>query len=161
MQSKAPMFNIPTVRAHCDIPCKIYDPATAQIAALSVVRLMDIIAELAEHPDKDSAAQLARLVAQKEVHAAQVKHEVTTIWGDYFKQPQIEKFPDIHEVTHQIMQAASKCKQGIARQDGIILVEQLNRFSEIFWHSKAMVTHRVFAPYPPALEVVHPYLKDA
>jgi nickel superoxide dismutase len=59
------------------------------------------------------------------------------------------------------MQAASKCKQGIARQDGLVLVEQLNRFSEMFWQSKDMVTHRVIAPYPPALEVVHPYLKDA
>ena len=154
------MFNIPTVQAPCDIPCKIYDPATAQIAALSVVRLMDIIAELGEHPDKDSTAQLARLVAQKETHAAQVKHDVTTIWGDYFKQPQIEKFPSIHEVTHGIMQAASKCKQGIDRADGVELLKQLNHFSEMFWHSKDIATHRVLAPYPPALEVVHPYLKD-
>tara|TARA_B100000768_G_C11269079_1_gene372503 strand:- start:1671 stop:2138 length:468 start_codon:yes stop_codon:yes gene_type:complete len=155
------MFKIPIVQAHCDIPCKIYDPATAQIAALSVVRLMDIIAELTKCPDKNDTAQLTRLVTQKEAHAALVKHEVTTIWGDYFKQPQIEKFPDIHEVTHQVMQAASKCKQGIARKDGIILLEQLNCFAEMFWHSKDISTHHVVAPYPPALAVVHPYLKDA
>ena len=154
------MFKLPTVQAHCDIPCKIYDPSTAQIAALSVVRLMDMIAELAERSDKNNAAQLARLVAQKEVHAAQVKHEVTTIWGDYFKSPQIEKFPSIHDVTHQVMQAASKCKQGIDRKDGIRLLEQLNHFSEMFWHSKDISTHRVLAPYPPMLAVVHPYLKD-
>ena len=66
MRLKALMFSITAVHAHCDIPCKIYDPAVAQIAALSVVRLMDIIAELADHSDKDSTAQLARLVAQKE-----------------------------------------------------------------------------------------------
>ena len=28
-----------TADAHCDIPCKIYDPSTALIAALSVVRI--------------------------------------------------------------------------------------------------------------------------
>ena len=155
------MFNIPTVQAHCDIPCKIYDPTTAQIAALSVVRLMDMIADLHEHPDKDSGAQLARLVTQKEIHAAQVKHEVTTIWGDYFKQPQIEKFPSIHDITHRVMQAASKCKQSIDRRNGVKLLEHLNGFSEIFWDSKDIATHRVIVPYPPALAVVHPYLKDA
>ena len=36
---------IPKIDAHCDIPCRIYDPMTAQIAALSVVRLMDIMDE--------------------------------------------------------------------------------------------------------------------
>ena len=37
-----------TVFAHCDIPCKIYDPSSAQIAALSVVRLIDIMEEAAD-----------------------------------------------------------------------------------------------------------------
>ncbi len=32
-------------QAHCDIPCGIYDPHPAIIAALSVVRLMDIMHE--------------------------------------------------------------------------------------------------------------------
>ena len=152
------MFKFPVVHAHCDIPCKIYDPAISQVAALSIVRLMDLIAELGDQHDNTRAAQLARLVAQKEVHAAQVKHDVTTIWGDYFKQPQIERFPEIHRVTHAIMQAASKCKQGIARDDSLLLLEQLNSFSEMFWHSKDIATQRVIAPYPPELEVVHPIL---
>lgn len=40
------MLKLRGVAAHCDIPCKIYDPAVAQVSALSVVRLMDIIAEV-------------------------------------------------------------------------------------------------------------------
>ena len=56
-----------SVQAHCDIPCKIYDPQIAQIAALSVIRFMDLIQELA---DKDSLtlaeqAQLGRLMQEK------------------------------------------------------------------------------------------------
>ena len=39
------MFLLRTVKAHCDIPCKIYDPAISQVAALSVVRLLDLIEE--------------------------------------------------------------------------------------------------------------------
>ena len=33
------MVKIEEANAHCDIPCKIYDPAVVQVAALSVVRL--------------------------------------------------------------------------------------------------------------------------
>ena len=40
------MLNFKTAQAHCDIPCKIYDPSTAQLAALSCVRLMDLIKEV-------------------------------------------------------------------------------------------------------------------
>ena len=38
----------PAVSAHCDIPCKIYDPFSAQLAALSVIRFVDLLNELAE-----------------------------------------------------------------------------------------------------------------
>ena len=155
------MFKFPEAQAHCDIPCKIYDPCVAQVAALSIVRLMDLIAELGDLSTSANAAQLARLTSQKENHAAQVKHDVTTIWGDYFKQPQIERFPQIHNVTHGIMQAASKCKQGTVRDDGIELLSQLNQFAELFWHSKDIPTQSVIAPYPPALQVVHPILTRA
>ena len=41
-------FHFEKARAHCDIPCGIYDPSTAQIAALTVVRMMDLMAGLAE-----------------------------------------------------------------------------------------------------------------
>ena len=155
------MFKFPEAQAHCDIPCKIYDPCVAQVAALSIVRLMDLIAELGDLSTSANAAQLARLTSQKENHAAQIKHDVTTIWGDYFKQPQIDRFPQIHNVTHGIMQAASKCKQGTVRDDGIELLSQLNQFAELFWHSKDIPTQSVIAPYPPALQVVHPILTRA
>ena len=34
--------------AHCDIPCKIYDPAISQVATLSVIRLIDLLHEIDE-----------------------------------------------------------------------------------------------------------------
>ena len=75
-------MNIEIAHAHCDIPCKVYDPAIAQFAALSVVRLMDLINELEDITSVKNAAQLTRLVAQKEEHAQAVKNDVATIWGD-------------------------------------------------------------------------------
>ena len=34
------------VSAHCDIPCKIYDPIISQIAVLTMIRLVDLIEEI-------------------------------------------------------------------------------------------------------------------
>ena len=39
-------MKIRNVKAHCDIPCAVYDPAVAQFAALSVVRFLDLIGEM-------------------------------------------------------------------------------------------------------------------
>ena len=34
-------FGVEEAKAHCDVPCGIYDPIVAQINALTVVRMMD------------------------------------------------------------------------------------------------------------------------
>ena len=84
------MIKFESVSAHCDIPCKVYDPYMAQYAAISVLRLIDLINEMPDKTTlKSDLAKLNRLVAQKEEHAHKVKEEVATIWGDYFKQPKI------------------------------------------------------------------------
>ena len=156
------MFGIKEVKAHCDIPCKIYDPATALIATLSVIRLLDLIHEIGDSVTSAAdSAKIVRLTDQKEIHAASVKHDITTIWGDYFKDPQIEAFPEVHELVHTIMQQASKCKQSIARENGDHLLTSVNRFAEIFWATKCFETHMVVAPYPPALGVIQPILTSA
>jgi len=153
--------NIPSASAHCDIPCKIYDPSTALIAALSVVRLLDIMAETADGKDPQSLEALntiARCTYRKEEEAEKVKHEIRIIWGDYFKTPQIEAFPEIHGLTHEIMLKASACKQNAAREDGKALVDLVNRFAEIFWTTKEIETIRHPCPYPPGLETIYPVL---
>lgn len=145
--------------AHCDIPCKIYDPSGAQIAALSVIRFMDLLAEL-DKPGLSLAehVQLARLTQEKETHAEKAKHEVRVIWGDYFKQPQFEKFPDTHELVHSIMLAGSACKQGVERDKGLKLLSLINQFAEAFWATKDVATYTATCPYPPSEEVVYPKL---
>ena len=152
------MVKIEEANAHCDIPCKIYDPAVVQVAALSVVRILDIISEL-EDSSKGNQSELARLTIEKENQARIVKDEIRIIWGDYFKDPQIEMYPNIHSLVHSIMMSGSKCKQSIDRQNGLDLVELVNEFTEAFWGTKDVKTQRVIAPYPPALEVVQPILE--
>ena len=145
--------------AHCDIPCKIYDPTPAQIATLTVIRMLDLIAELeGKTLTLAEQAKLARLVQEKEQHAAKVKEEVRVIWGDYFKQPQFDQVPGIHELVHSIMLQASKCRQEIGRENGLELLTLVNQFAQAFWTTKGVVTFSAPCPYPPAEQVVYPKL---
>tara|TARA_B100001029_G_scaffold76173_1_gene62243 strand:- start:37 stop:504 length:468 start_codon:yes stop_codon:yes gene_type:complete len=155
------MFQIKNAYAHCDIPCKIYDPAVSLVAALSVVRLTDILLEIDDLSSLDSQSKLARVVVQKEDEAQKVKNEVNIIWGDYFKEPQLEAFPETHEIVHGIMRLGSKCKQEVSREAAEELLQELNRFVDIFWKTKDVETKTVIAPYPPALPMVVPVLESA
>ena len=153
-------IGVSVVSAHCDIPCKIYDPITAQIAALTIIRMVDLINELNANDNlslKDQA-QLIRLVNEKEKHGLQVKEEVRGIWGDYFKQPQFDQVPGIHELVHNIMLQASKAKQGIDRDDSLTLLTLVNDFARAFWTTKGVETFTATCPYPPAAEVIYPVL---
>ena len=155
-------MKIKEAQAHCDIPCKIYDPVVIQIAALTVVRILDIIEEKKLDTSKiDDVSELARLTLEKENQAKIVKDETRIIWGDYFKLPQIEVFPNVHDLVHSIMMQGSKCKQSLDRENATKLVDLVNDFSEIFWKTKDVPTVRVTAPYPPALEMVVPKFSDA
>ena len=154
-------MKIREARAHCDIPCAVYDPAVSQYAALSVLRFLDLIAEMPDSIEsKKDLAHLTRLVQQKEEHAIEVKDAVRTIWGDYFKEPQIKFFPKIHELVHSIMLSASKCKQELDVKNGLDLLNLLNQFSEIFWESKGFETELVKAPHPPSLGMTKPILDN-
>lgn len=154
------ILSFDSAQAHCDIPCKIYDPSGAQIAALSVIRFIDLINEMdtGEPLSISQQATLSRLVREKEIHAELVKQEVRVMWGDYFKQPQFEQFPDTHTLVHNIMLAGSACKQHVSRDNAEKLLALVNEFAEAFWVTKGVETFRATCPYPPAEEVVYPKL---
>ena len=136
-----------TAYAHCDIPCGIYDPHYAQIAALTVVRMNQLIDAL-EKPADDPAAvhkhhnSFTRYVIVKEEHAEICKREVRVIWGDYFKPEHIEKYPDLNQLVFNIMKMAGKGKQEVSAQGAQDLLAQVQRFSEIFWETKGVKTTR-------------------
>ena len=90
------VFGFEKARAHCDIPCGIYDPHQAQIGALTVIRMIDLMTEMklthaADSPE--AANNMPRYVLVKEEHAELVKREIRVIFGDYIKQEQLDKFP--------------------------------------------------------------------
>jgi nickel superoxide dismutase len=154
-------LHFPVLMGHCDIPCKIYDPINAQIAALTIIRMVDLLNELKAKSTLtlDEQAQFLRLVNQKEAHGLKVKEEINVIWGDYIKSPQIELFPELHDLVHNIMLASSQAKQHISKEAALTLLTHVNRFAEIFWATKKVTTFVATCPYPPAEQLVYPNLK--
>lgn len=149
------------VKAHCDIPCGIYDPIVAQISALTAVRMLDLMTDFdAKTPNKNKEYMnsMARYIAVKEEHAERAKAEIRVIWGDYFKAQHVEKYPNAHALVHKIMQLGSKVRQTTDREQATQFVDAINEFAQMFWETKGIATKRAKAPYAPALELVYPNL---
>ena len=152
-----------TVYAHCDIPCGIYDPHEAQLAALTVIRMDQLIGELPQPPTDSKpeeraaySSKMARYTAVKEQHAELVKQQVRVIWGDYFTPDHLKQFPKTSELVFQILKQASKCRQGIALTDAQELLKLVQDFAEIFWQTKGVTTKRQPSMQKPGGELVVP-----
>ncbi len=130
-------------RAHCDVPCGIYDPHAAQIASQTVQAMVTKMqaltppasgGDLAARQTYENTA--TRMITTKEQHAEIVKREVLILWTDYFKPPHLERWPDLHTKVWLTCKKASQCKQEVNAQAAQELVDQVNEIANIFWESK-------------------------
>ena len=145
-----------TADAHCDIPCGIYDPHLMQIAALTVLRMNQLIDGLGDDAAK-TKANLGRYLLVKEEHAELAKREARVIWGDYFKPEHLEKYQDLHATVWNILKLAGKCRQEVNMAAAQELLGSVQKFAEIFWDSKGAKTHRQPSKQGPAGgELVYP-----
>lgn len=153
------MFKFDKVKAHCDVPCGIYDPSTAQIAALSVIRMIDLM-DAAQKGDNEAAYlnSMARYITVKEDEAIKCKNEIAIIWGDFIKPPHVKEYPNLHVLAHKIMMLGGAAKQHNSREKAMELLAAVNEFAEIFWAIKGVKTQTVTAPYAPNESVVSPLL---
>ena len=125
------------VRAHCDIPCGIYDPSEAVLAARTVARMVELIGKLPEGATSVADRNtFARCVAVKEQHAEKVKHEIAVIWSDYFKPEHLTAFPDLHTNVWNLLKLAGKCKQGVDVQAAADLEAATRAFADMFRATK-------------------------
>jgi nickel superoxide dismutase len=152
-----------TVYAHCDIPCGIYDPHEAQIAALTVLRMDQLIHELPKpaagaKPEEMEAwgAKLARYMLVKEQHAERLKTEIRVIWGDYFTADLAKQHPTVHEAVFKILKSASKARQGTNVADAEELVKSVQEFAELFWKTKGAQTKQLPSMQKSGGEIVYP-----
>lgn len=121
-----------TVYAHCDVPCGIYDVKSAQIAAETVLKMVQ---KLSEYPEDDLNSRV-RAIWTKEEHARKCKEELLTLWTDYFKSEHLEKFPDLHNTFWQAAKLCSKAKQTVDLEVAQQLVDSVNHIAEMFTESK-------------------------
>lgn len=132
-----------TVYAHCDVPCGIYDPKTAQTAAATILKMVQKIKEL-EYPKDPQSPEalhygnsLVRMIWTKEEHARRCKEELLILWTDYFKPEHLKKFPNLHDTFWKAAKLCSKNKQTIDIDLANELVTAVDEIANIFQQSKS------------------------
>lgn len=123
--------------AHCDIPCGIYDPTPAKIAADTVAKMVEKITALDKSAtDFTTRGNFVRMVMVKEQHAEICKKELQVLWSDYFKPEHVEKFPKLHDTFWKALKLASKNKQNVDAQAAADLQAAVKEISDMFYATK-------------------------
>ena len=126
-----------TAYAHCDIPCGIYDPTAAKIAADTVAKMVEKIDQLPKDAmDFGTRNNFVRMVTVKEQHAELCKKELQVLWSDYFKPEHLEKFPKLHDSFWKALKLASKNKQSVDAKAASDLQAAVKEIADMFWASK-------------------------
>ena len=141
------VFRPEMVFAHCDVPCGIYDPKTAQIAAETVVKMVEKMLDepLPEngkpHQIKSSVINyenaMARYVFTKEEHARKCKKELLILWTDFFKPEHLKMFPKLHDTFWKAAKLCSQNKQTVDMKAAKELKRAVDDIAKIFAKAKA------------------------
>ena len=119
-------------RAHCDLPCGVYDPEQARIEAESCYKIIE------KWAGNDDPTFRTRAVAIKEERAELVKHHLWVLWTDYFKPPHFEKYPHLHQLFNEAtkLAGASGAKGSVDPAVADQLLGKIEEISKIFWETK-------------------------
>ena len=113
-------------RAHCDLPCGVYDPEQARIEAESVYRTIE------KYQASSDDQFRSRAIGIKEERAELVKHHLDVLWHDYFKPEHLEKYPNLHDVFWQANKQASKVKASLDLEDAKKLLALIDQVDEMW-----------------------------
>ena len=138
------LLGIEPVYAHCDVPCGIYDPHGAQLAAKTVYTMDKKITDLPTpaagapaHEHLEHRNTLIRMVQTKEAHAQACKQELLVLWTDYFKPEHLAMFPDLHETFWKSAKLCSYNKQHVDLAKAQELMDAVGKVSELFQQAEA------------------------
>ena len=142
LKSVTEWFKVETADAHCDVPCGVYDPSTAQIAAKTVAALTKKIIDLplpGAKPEEQKAFEntITRMVKVKEEHAQICKQEILILWTDYFKPQHLEMFPDLHTTFWNTAKLVSYCKQNVDLPKSEELQAAVQKIADMFHKAAA------------------------
>mgnify|MGYP003394803599 CR=1 FL=1 len=151
-----------TAFAHCDIPCGIYDPHEAQLAAHTIIRMTELLSSVKrEDPTKSSGQaetkaehDISRMTNVKEKHCDILEDELNTLRDDYFKEEHFTNFPNLNELFVKTLKSASKARQNISLEDAEATLIGVLEIAEIFFKTKNVESVRVKSVYPTEREIV-------
>ena len=137
-----------TAYAHCDIPCGIYDPHSAQLAAHTIIRMTQLL------KDEKDLHNISRLAHVKEEHGELVEEELGTLENDYFKEEHFKKFANLRNLIEKGVKLSITARQNIDMKSSHELLETVMQVAEIFYKTKNVSSKRVKSTYPTELEIV-------
>lgn len=140
----ARVLGIEPLYAHCDVPCGIYDPHGAAIAAKTVYTMNKKLTDL-PMPGPSASAQeqlehrntIVRMVQTKESHAQICKQELLILWTDYFKPEHLLLAPDLHETFWKAAKLCSYNKQHADLAKSQELMDAVAHISTLFQKAEA------------------------
>ena len=109
-----------TVRAHCDLPCGVYDPEQARIEAESVYRIIE------KYAANEDPTFRTRALLIKERQYDLVKHHLDVLWHDYFKPEHLAVVPNLHQLFWDANKQVSKVKASTSIDDAKKLLELID-----------------------------------
>ena len=128
-------------KAHCDVPCGIYDPISAKISAQTVLKMsvrLEAVDFSSGPADVTVPNSVARYIAVKEEHAQGVKNELNILLADYFKPEHLADHPNLHELFWNANKLAGANKQGVSSASAKQLVDAVDEIAKIFWATKGV-----------------------
>ena len=132
------IFPPQVVFAHCDIPCGIYDPKPAQIAAETIVKMVGKIMVLSdEKMSVDDKNACVRYIWTKEEHARKCKEELLILWTDFFKPEHLKMFPKLHDTFWKATKLCSQNKQTVDMKAAQELKKAVDEIAKMFAKAKA------------------------
>ena len=138
------LLGIEPLYAHCDVPCGIYDPHQAAVAAKTVHTMNTKLTALPTPGPNASPSEglehrntIVRMVQTKEAHAQQCKQELLILWADYFKPEHLPMFPDLHETFWKAAKLCSYNKQHVDLAKSQELMDAVAKIAEFFNKAEA------------------------
>ncbi|MEX2557289.1 MAG: superoxide dismutase, Ni [Actinomycetota bacterium] len=118
------------VRAHCDLPCGVYDPAQARIEAESVKACQE------KYQGNEDPVFRERAVTIKEARADMVKEHLWILWTDYFKPEHLQKHPQLHDLFWNATKEAGAAKKSVDPAQGQKLLDLIAEIDKVFKETK-------------------------
>lgn len=145
---------VKTAYAHCDIPCGIYDPHNAQMAAHTIIRMTQFLGEIKRDDETKAEHDVARVTHVKEEHSNILEEELFTLRHDYFKDEHLKEYPNLSDLFQKALKSISKARAGIDTEAAKETLETVMEIAEIFFKTKGVTPVRVKSVYPTGGEIV-------